>query len=295
MRCAPSMVRHAVGAPDEGRCLVMGIVNVTPDSFSDCGRWLDPGAAVRHGLAMLEQGADILDVGGESTRPGARRPSAAEECRRVLPVVEGLARAGAFVSVDTMRSSVAAAALERGALMVNDVSGGLADPEMLGVVARADVPYVLMHWRAHADVMAHHSCYRDVVEDVLDELTLRVAAAVDAGVRPDRLVLDPGLGFAKEAPDSWRLLAHLERVSSLGFPVLVGASRKRFLAETAVPHHPDADPDASERDLATAAVSAFAATAGAWCVRVHDPRGSAHAVRVAALLAAAHEGSPAPC
>jgi dihydropteroate synthase len=289
------MARHVAGTPNEGRCLVMGIVNVTPDSFSDGGRWLDPAAAVRQGLAMLEQGADILDVGGESTRPGARRPSAEDECRRVLPVVEGLARAGAFVSVDTMRASVAAAALQRGARMINDVSGGLADPEMLRLVARADVPYVLMHWRAHADVMTHHSGYRDVVEDVLDELTLRVSAAEEAGMRPGRLVLDPGLGFAKEVPDSWRLLADLERVSSLGFPVLVGASRKRFLAEASLPKDPDADPDASQRDLATAAVSAFAATAGAWCVRVHDPRASAHAVRVAARLAAAHEGSLAPC
>ena len=264
----------------------MGVVNVTPDSFSDGGRWLDPAEAVRHGLAMLEQGADILDVGGESTRPGARRPSADEELRRVLPVIDGLAAARPARSCPSTPCARPwpLPPSSAGLALVNDVSGGLADPAMLPLVAEAGVPYVLMHWRAHADVMALHCGYDDVVEDVVAELALRAAAAQDAGVLPDRLVLDPGLGFAKDVPDSWRMLAHLDRVRSLGFPVLVGGSRKRFLAEVAVPPDLCVDPDPALRDQATAAVTALAAAAGAWCVRVHEPQASASAVRVVTRL-----------
>jgi dihydropteroate synthase len=269
----------------------MGVVNVTPDSFSDGARWFEPSAAIRHGLMMLEQGADILDVGGESTRPGAHRPSADEELQRVLPVVGGLVDAGAFVSVDTMRASVAAAALRRGAGMVNDVSGGLADPGMLSLVAGAQVPYILMHWRAHAAVMASHTRYEDVVSDVAADLALRCAAAEEAGVMRDRLVVDPGLGFAKEADHNWQLLAHLDRVAQLGLPVLVGASRKRFLAEVSSYGDACEQRDPGTRDDATAAVSAVAAAAGAWCVRVHEPRASVRAVRVVARMAAARAGT----
>jgi dihydropteroate synthase len=270
------------GTPALGRCLVMAVLNVTPDSFSDGGHWSDPDAAISRGLALLEQGVDIIDVGGESTRPGATRPPTEVELQRVIPVVDGRTRAGAFVSVDTMRASVAKAALDHGANMVNDVSGGLADPEMAALVAEADEPYVVMHWRTHAHAMAGHAVYDDIVGDVVDELSRRCSAVVEAGVSPDRLVVDPGLGFAKEASHNWHLLA---RLGALGFPVLVGASRKRFLASVAT--HAGNELDARARDDATAAVSTLAAAAGAWCVRVHEPRPSANAVRVVARIAAA--------
>ncbi|MCB1255311.1 MAG: dihydropteroate synthase, partial [Austwickia sp.] len=204
----------------------MGIVNVTPDSFSDGGRYLAADAAVAHGRTLLAQGADLLDIGGESTRPGAQRPDEAEELRRVIPVIRALAQAGAVVSVDTMRAQVAAEALAAGARIVNDVSGGLADPEILQVAAgRPDTTYVVMHWRAHGAVMNDYAAYDDVVADVCAELAARVAAARQAGIAPDRLVLDPGLGFSKEAEHNWALLAALPRLAELGHPLLIGASR----------------------------------------------------------------------
>jgi dihydropteroate synthase len=206
----------------------MGIVNVTPDSFSDGGRFLDATAAVEHGLRLVRQGADLIDVGGESTRPGAARVSAEEEMRRVVPVVRALSESGARVSVDTMRAAVAAAAVGAGATVVNDVSGGLADPAMLPFLAEADVPCVLMHWRAHSRVMQQHAVYGCVVEEVRGELARRLDAALVAGVRPERIVLDPGLGFAKAGGHNWSVLAGLPRLMTLGFPLLVGASRKRF-------------------------------------------------------------------
>lgn len=268
------------------RTLVMGVVNVTPDSFSDGGRWFEPGAAVAHGLRLLAEGADVLDVGGESTRPGAVRVPVEEERRRVLPVVTELVRAGAVVSVDTTRAAVAAAAVEAGALLVNDVSGGLADPGMADVVAATGVVYVAMHWRGHADVMDALATYDDVVTEVRDELARRVEAVVAAGARLEQLVLDPGLGFAKPGSDNWPLLAHLDVLLALGRPVLVGASRKRFLGHLLA--GPDGEPAPPERrDAATAAVSALAAAAGAWCVRVHDVAPSVDAVRVAAAWTAA--------
>ncbi|NCT91900.1 dihydropteroate synthase [Cellulomonas sp. APG4] len=264
----------------------MGVVNVTPDSFSDGGRWFEPDDAVAHGLALLAEGADVLDVGGESTRPGARRVPLDEEHRRVLPVIRALADAGAVVSVDTTRAEVAQAAVEAGALVVNDVSGGLADPAMYDVVARTGVVYVAMHWRGHADVMDDLAAYDDVVADVRDELASRLEAVVAAGARPEQVVLDPGLGFAKPGRDNWPLLAHLDALVGLGRPVLVGASRKRFLGHLLA--GPDGAPVApAARDRATAAVSALAAVAGAWCVRVHDVPGSADAVRVAHAWTAA--------
>ncbi len=273
------------GFPGLGRTRVMGVVNVTPDSFSDGGAHPDADSAVRHGLQLLNDGADLLDVGGESTRPGAERVSETEERRRVLPVVERLAAAGAVVSVDTMRASVARAALDAGAQLVNDVSGGLADPDMLPMVVEAEVPYAAMHWRGHSADMQSRARYDDVVREVCDELLARREAALAAGMDPQRLLLDPGLGFAKEPEHSWALLAALPTLVDLGAPLLVGASRKGFLG--ALLADADGTPrPALERDDATAAVTVLAAQAGAWAVRVHDVRASADAVRVVAAVVA---------
>ncbi len=278
------------GLPSEPRCLVMGVVNVTPDSFSDGGQWLGADAAVVHGLELAAQGADIVDVGGESTRPGAQRISAGEEVRRVLPVITELSRAGVPVSVDTMRASVAELALEAGARLVNDVSGGLADPHMPRLVAKAAVPYVVMHWRGHSHDMNSRAIYGDVVAEVRDELRRRVDAVVAEGVDPAMVILDPGLGFSKLSEHNWRLLAALPEIAALGpgrpFPVLVGASRKRFLGRLLA--GPDGTPRSfSGSDDATVATTALAAAAGAWCVRVHKVPANADAVRVAAAWGAA--------
>ncbi len=272
------------GATEAERCQVMGIVNVTPDSFSDGGRFADVAAAVAHGLTLVRQGADLIDVGGESTRPGAGRGSKHEELRRVLPVVGALSSAGARVSIDTMRASVAAAAVDAGATLVNDVSGGLADPDMLPFVAEAEIPCVLMHWRAHSKVMQQRASYRNVVEDVRSELSRRCDAAVAAGITPDRIILDPGLGFAKTSKHNWSVLAQLPRLISLGFPLLVGASRKGFLAECA--DYGAFDPQRPvDRDHASGAVAMFAAMTGVWGVRVHNVPAAAAGSRVAARLA----------
>ncbi|WP_188316572.1 dihydropteroate synthase [Solihabitans fulvus] len=258
----------------------MGVLNVTPDSFSDGGRYLGHDDAVAHGVALHRRGADLIDVGGESTRPGADRVAPAVEAARVAPVIRSLTAQGVPVSVDTMRAEVAAAALEAGATLVNDVSGGLADPLMAKVVADAGVPWVLMHWRGHSKNMNDLAEYDDVVEDVLAELGARVDAALAAGVREDALVLDPGLGFAKRAEHDWALLHGLDRLLALGFPVLVGASRKRFLGRLlAAPDGTPRPPDG--REDATAAISALAAAAGAWGVRVHDVDRTLDAVAVA--------------
>jgi dihydropteroate synthase len=276
---------HTVpGLPDPGRCLVMGVVNVTPDSFSDGGAWFDHEAAVEHGLRLVADGADIVDVGGESTRPGAQRVSRTEELRRVIPVVAALSAEGVHVSVDTMRAEVAEAAITAGARLVNDVSGGLADPAMPRVVGKAGVPYVVMHWRGHSHDMQTRSIYDDVVTEVADELRRRADAVIDEGVDPSLIVLDPGLGFAKRPEHNWALLAHLDVLLGSGLPVLVGASRKRFLGRLL------AAPDGSPRpfldcDDATLAITALVAAAGAWCVRVHDVRPNADAVRVADAVA----------
>jgi len=270
-----------------GRPLVMGVLNVTPDSFSDGGSYLAVDAAVAHGLAMCADGADLVDVGGESTRPGAERVAEDEELRRVVPVVEVLAAAGVVVSIDTMRARVAAAALDAGAAVVNDVSGGLADADMAAVVASASVPYVAMHWRGHSAGMAARAVYADVVADVVRELQQRLDALVSAGVDPERVVLDPGIGFAKDADHNWALLAHLDSLAVLGRPLLVGASRKGFLGRLLA----DADGaarDAEGRDVATAVLSAVAAQEEkVWGLRVHAVRPTVDALRVVAALRSA--------
>ncbi|AZP19455.1 dihydropteroate synthase [Streptomyces aquilus] len=272
---------RVVGLPAWDRCAVIGVVNVTPDSFSDGGRWFDTAAAVKHGLALVAEGADLVDVGGESTRPGATRVDEAEELKRVIPVVRGLAAEGVTVSVDTMRASVAAQSLAAGAALVNDVSGGLADPAMIPVVAEAGAPFVVMHWRGFLEGGNVKGVYDDVVTEVVDELHARVEAVLAGGVSPDRIVVDPGLGFSKDAEHDLVLLAHLDRLLTLGHPLLVAASRKRFLGRVLAAGPEAAPPPARERDAATAAVSALAAHAGAWAVRVHEVRATADAVRVA--------------
>jgi dihydropteroate synthase len=265
------------------RTLVMGILNVTPDSFSDGGEHLSAETAIAHGLAMQSHGADIVDVGGESTRPGAVRITADEEQDRVLPVVVGLVEAGIAVSIDTMRASTASAAVRAGACIVNDVSGGLADDEMYRTVAGLDAAYVVMHWRGPSTTMDRLAVYDNVVADVVAELGARVAEAVASGIDPAAIIVDPGLGFAKEADHNWALLRDLGALETLGFPVLVGASRKRFLgsllAEPA--GRGTVEPRGMRgRDPATDAVSALASAAGAWAVRVHDVGNSRDAVLV---------------
>jgi len=269
----------------------MGVVNVTPDSFSDGGAWFGADAAIGRGRQLAAQGADIVDVGGESTRPGAQRIPADEELRRVIPVITGLARDDVPVSVDTMRAEVADAALDAGARLVNDVSGGLADPDMPRLVARAGVPYVVMHWRGHSHRMQDRAVYADVVTEVCEELRRRVDAVIAEGVDPSMIVVDPGLGFAKQPEHNWALLVNLARLSTLdgagqAFPVLVGASRKRFLGRLL------AAPDGTPRpfagsDDATVAVTALAAATGAWCSRVHEVPGNSDAVHVAEAWRAA--------
>jgi dihydropteroate synthase len=283
------------GRPAADRCLVMGVVNVTPDSFSDGGQWYGAAAAIKRGLDLVAQGADVVDVGGESTRPGAQRVSADEELSRIKPVITELVKAGVVVSVDTMRAQVADFALEAGVSLVNDVSGGLADPYMPRLVAKARVPYVVMHWRGHSHDMHSRAVYQDVVREVRDELARRIDAVTAEGVDPSMIVLDPGLGFSKlpdwQGPDAhnWQLLTRLSEVARIGgrdFPVLVGASRKRFLGKLLA--GPDGVPRPfAENDDATVAVTALAAAAGAWCVRVHQVPANADAVRVAAAWRAA--------
>jgi dihydropteroate synthase len=271
------------GFPGIGRTRVMAVLNVPPDSFSAGGALAGAAGAVRHGLQALQDGADLLDVGGESTRPGAQRVEEVQERRRVLPVVERLAAAGAVVSVDTMRASVAAAALDAGAQLVNDVSGGLADPDMLPLVAEREVPVVVMHWRGHSADMQDRTRYDDVVGEVTAELHARVQACDDAGIDPRRVLVDPGLGFAKTGEHSWALLRALPALTALGRPLLLGASRKGFLGALLAASDGTARAP-RERDAATAAVTVLAAQAGAWGVRVHDVRPSADAVRVVARV-----------
>ncbi|MFF3767130.1 dihydropteroate synthase [Streptomyces sp. NPDC001922] len=271
---------RVAGLPEWDRCAVMGVVNVTPDSFSDGGRWFDTAAAVKRGLGLAAEGADLVDVGGESTRPGASRVDEDEELRRVIPVVRDLSAEGVVVSVDTMRASVAEQAVAAGAVLVNDVSGGLADPAMVPVVAAAGVPFVVMHWRGFSADMNSRAVYRDVVGEVLAELRERLDAVVAGGVAAERVVIDPGLGFAKHAEHDLALVARLRELRGLGRPLLVAASRKRFLGQV-LSGGDGSPPPARERDAATAAVSAIAAREGAWAVRVHEVRATADAVRVA--------------
>lgn len=263
--------------------VLMGVVNVTPDSFSDGGRFAAADAAIAQGLLLREQGADLVDVGGESTRPGATRPLLAEELSRVIPVIDALVAAGVRVSVDTMRHEVAAAALASGASLINDVSGGLADPDILRVVADHEAPFVAMHWRAHSKTMQDRADYADVVADVRRELSERVDACLGAGIAAERLILDPGLGFAKTAEHNWELLRGLDELGQLGFRLLVGASRKSFLGSLL------AGPDGTvrpidDREAATVALTTILAQRGVWGIRVHDVRASRDALQVVGRL-----------
>jgi dihydropteroate synthase len=275
-----------VALPRPGRCVVMGVLNVTPDSFSDGGCFADAASAIAHGLEMHAAGADYVDVGGESTRPGADRVDADEECRRVVPVIRELTAAGVRTSVDTTRAEVAEASISAGAALVNDVSGGLADKNMAELVAESGIPWVLMHWRGHSREMYAAARYGDVVTEVGAELTARVEDVVAAGVAPEQLVLDPGLGFAKRAEHNWALLAGLHRIVGLGLPVLVGASRKTFLGKLLAAPDGTVRP-ADERDAATLATTVLAAQAGVWGVRVHDAAASVDAVRTVEAVRAA--------
>jgi dihydropteroate synthase len=261
------------------RTVIMGVLNVTPDSFSDGGRYAGRGDAVAHGIALREDGADLVDIGGESTRPGAERVDTDTEIARVVPVVRELAAAGVPLSVDTTRAGVAAAALDAGAVAVNDVSGGLADPDMARVVADAGCPWVLMHWRGHSRTMRQLAVYADVVAEVRAELSARIDAALAAGVAAGQLVIDPGLGFAKTAEHNWALTRRLDRLVDLGYPLLFAASRKSYLGSLLAA--PDGTPrPVAGREAATVATSVLAAAAGAWGVRVHDVRGTADALAV---------------
>lgn len=265
------------------RLVVIGVLNVTPDSFSDGGRFTSLDDAVAHGCRLADDGADLVDVGGESTRPGADRVEAAEEERRVIPVIEALVANGVRVSIDTYRAVVAERALAAGASVVNDVSGGLGDPDMAAVVRAAGCPWILMHWRGHSRRMQDLAHYVDVVDDVRRELAERVEAVNQAGISSDRIVIDPGLGFAKTAEHNWALLAHLDLLVGLGLPVLIGASRKSFLGRVL------ADPAGTprpvdEREAATVALTAYAAAQGAWGVRVHDVRANVDAARTIAAV-----------
>lgn len=262
------------------RTLVLGIVNVTPDSFADGGLWLDPAAAVAHGIALHRNGADIVDVGGESTRPGAMRVDMGSECARIEPVVAGLVAAGVPVSIDTMRAEVAAVALNAGACMVNDVSGGVADPTMLPWLATVDIPFIVMHWRGPSAVMSELAVYTDVVAEVIAELQQRLAAVKTAGIDLSRVVIDPGIGFSKEAEHNWALLHHIDRLIQLGYPVALGASRKRFIGALLANAAGEPRP-VQQRDYATDAITALAAAQGVWGVRVHDVSGSRDCVAAA--------------
>jgi dihydropteroate synthase len=273
------------GLPQPGRTLVMGVVNVTPDSFSDGGEWYQPRDAIEHGLQLIEEGADLIDVGGESTRPGAARPDVAEELRRVLPVVSELAATGTVVSIDTMRPRVAAEAVASGARLINDVSGGQADPDMLPLVAGLGLPYVCMHWRGHSTDMQSRATYGDVVADVLAELGRQVDSVLEAGITKDQLIIDPGFGYAKTGEHNWQLLQRIDELAALELPVLAGVSRKTFLGTLLAA--PDGSPrPPKDREDATVALTTLLASRGIWGVRVHSVRASRDAIAVVDRMAA---------
>lgn len=263
-----------LGLPSD-RTIIMGILNVTPDSFADGGRYSNFDQAVARGTEMLREGADIIDVGGESTRPGSTRISAEEEMDRVLPVIQELSARGALLSIDTTRATTAKAAFAAGARIVNDISAGLSDPEILEVSASLDCPYIAMHSRGDSKDMQSRAIYDDVVKEVIGELSQRVSAALAAGIKPGNLILDPGIGFAKEADHNWTLLNNLDSIEALGFPVLVGASRKRFLGSLVGSDEPD------DRESATIALTALLGRRGTWGVRVHNVKSHLDAIAVA--------------
>jgi dihydropteroate synthase len=273
------------GLPQPGRTLVMGVVNVTPDSFSDGGEWYQPRDAIEHGLQLIEEGADLIDVGGESTRPGAARPDVAEELRRVLPVVSELAATGTVVSIDTMRPRVAAEAVASGARLINDVSGGQANPDMLPLVAGLGLPYVCMHWRGHSTDMQTRATYGDVVADVIAELGRQVDSVIEAGITKDQLIIDPGFGYAKTGEHNWQLLQRMDELAALELPVLAGVSRKTFLGTLLAA--PDGSPrPPKDREDATVALTTLLASRGIWGVRVHSVRASRDAIAVVDRMAA---------
>jgi dihydropteroate synthase len=278
---------HPSGLPENlrklNRTLVMGVLNVTPDSFSDGGRFNDPTIATNHALKMIQDGADIIDIGGESTRPGSERISIQEELDRVLPVISALAGSGAAISIDTMRAEVARAAVDAGACLVNDVSGGKSDPEMLGYVATLNTPYILMHWRGPSNIMNTLTDYDDVVADVISEISQQVEVAVAAGIARERIAIDPGIGFAKTVDQNWPILKHLDVLEGLGLPILMGASRKKFLGELLAKDGVARDSD--ERESATTAISTLMAVRGLWAVRVHDVKSSSDAIAVVDRIA----------
>lgn len=266
----------------------MGVLNVTPDSFSDGGEHFELDAAIAHARELVAWGADIVDVGGESTRPGAQRVDQHEEQRRVIPVIAALSSAGVAVSIDTMNAQTARAAVGAGASIINDVSGGLADPEMFSVAADTGANLVISHWRGFSDVMDNQNNYQDVAKDVAQELAARVQAAVNAGVQRDRIVIDPGLGFAKDLKQNWQLVANLDELEQLGLPILVGASRKRFIAGVLEPEAPS-EADNQRRDVATAVLTALLLQRKLWGVRVHNVHLTADTVRVVAALREAEQ------
>ncbi|WP_346035411.1 dihydropteroate synthase [Brevibacterium picturae] len=279
--------------PTPERTKIMGVLNVTPDSFSDGGRYFDHDAAIAHGLELLAAGADIIDVGGESTRPGSVRVDEAEELRRVVPVIRELAAAGAVISVDTMRAKVAVASLDVGAHIINDVSAGLSDPTMLTVASEMAAPVVLMHWRGYLDRASASFHYDDVVAEVIAELKTRIDEAIAVGVEPGNIILDPGLGFSKNAEHNWQILAALDEFANLDHRLLVAASRKRFISTLLSPEDSKLAEE-SAKDQATAAISALSAKAGAWAVRVHEPTTSAIAAKVIAAVATHDTQAEAP-
>jgi dihydropteroate synthase len=283
MTATGASTQAAIVATRTDRITVIGVLNVTPDSFSDGGRYVDVEAAVEHGVRLHAEGADLVDVGGESTRPGANRIDADEESRRVLPVIAALSARGVPTSIDTYRASVAAGALAAGAGVINDVSGGLGDPDMARVARDAGCPWILMHWRGHSSNMQQLAQYDDVVTDVVRGLAERVEAAIQAGVAAEQLVLDPGLGFAKTGAHNWQLLNRLDALTGLGLPVLVGASRKSFLGALLGDEAPR---PVDDREAATTAITAYAAFKGAWGVRVHDVRANVDAALAMAAIQA---------
>ena len=275
------------GLPDNlrnlDRTLVMGVLNVTPDSFSDGGRFNDPEIATNHALQMIKDGADIIDIGGESTRPGSERISVQAELDRVLPAISALVDSGLAISIDTMRAEVAKAAVAAGACMVNDVSGGKSDPEILEYVASLNTPYILMHWRGPSNIMNTLTDYQDVVADVTNEISKQVDVAVAAGIARQRIVIDPGIGFAKTVDQNWPILKHLDVLEELGLPILMGASRKKFLGELLIKDGVPRNSD--ERESATTAISTLMAARGLWAVRVHDVKSSSDAIAVVDRIA----------
>lgn len=259
------------------RCLVVGVLNVTPDSFSDGGKFFDKDIAINQAKKLITDGADLIDIGGESTRPGADQISIDEEIKRVIPVINELKKNNIFISIDTMKHEVAKAAVEAGAIIVNDVSGGLADEKMFETVAKLDVPYVLMHWRGHSKNMDDLAKYKNVTQEVIDELSAQTKKAIDKGLKKEKIVLDPGLGFAKNPEHNWQILRDLNLFNQLEFPIYIGASRKRFLAPYSIIKDSS---NLEDRDLATSVITTYSAINNAWAVRVHDAKSSAIAVRL---------------